>query len=383
VFAGVITKLKTVLASAAKAMREALRPRPCSIVSGLVTDLLRSRAELAVENVLLRQQLIVAGRRVKRPVFRRHERTLVTLLAAALPRWRDALLLVKPETVLRWHREGFRLLWRWKSRPKTAPAPRISSDVIELIQRMATENRLWGAERVRGELIKLGIHVAKRTVQRHMRDRRDPAPPRGQNWHTFLRNHIVWACDFLQVYDVWFRPIFAFFIVDINAKQVVHVCVTRHPTAQWTAQQIREATPFGVGPEFIIRDNDGKFGADFDRAAKGAGISVLRTAVQAPLMNSVCERLLGEIVGQLVDLSRQRVRGPLHFPDPAVAPSDDPMASGNVDDHVSDLPPGRERHLHEVDVPEVGRGLSEVVTVFEPPKVTLFERASACASPPH
>ena len=107
---------------------------------------------------------------MKRPVFRRHERTLFTLLAAALPRWRDALLLVKPETVLRWHREGFRLLWRWKSRPKKSPAPRISSDAIELIQGMATENRLWGAERVRGELIKLGIHVAKRTVRRESLD---------------------------------------------------------------------------------------------------------------------------------------------------------------------------------------------------------------------
>jgi len=290
--AGVLAKLQTVFAGVAKAIREALRPRPCSIVGGLATDMLRSRSELLTENVLLRQQLIVAARKVKRPVFRRHERTLITLLVAALPRWRDALLLVKPETVLRWHREGFRLLWRWKSRPKKAPAPRISSDVIELIQRMATENRLWGAERVRGELIKLGIHVAKRTVQRHMRDHRNPAPPRGQNWHTFLRNHTVWACDFLQVYDVWFRPIFAFFIVDINIK---HVGITRHPTGQWTAQQLREATPFGAAPQFIIRDNDGKFGADFDRAAKGAGMRVLRTAVQAPPMNSVCERFLGSV----------------------------------------------------------------------------------------
>jgi hypothetical protein len=189
VLASVIPKLQMAFAGAARVMREALRPRPCSIVGGLLTDLLRSRAELTVENILLRQQLIVAARKVKRPVLRRRERTLITLLAAALPRWRDALLLVKPETVLRWHSEGFRLLWRWKSRAMKAPTLRLSSDVIELIQRMATENRLWGAERVRGELIKLGIHVAKRTVQRHMRDRRNPAPPRGQNWHTFLRNH--------------------------------------------------------------------------------------------------------------------------------------------------------------------------------------------------
>jgi putative transposase len=300
VLAGVIAKLQTVFAGAAKTIREAPRTRPCSIVGGLAIDLLRSRAELTVENILLRQQLIVAARKVRRPVLRRRERTLITLLAAALPRWRDALLLVKPETVLRWHSEGFRLLWRWRSRPTKAPAPRISSDVVELIPRMATENRLWGAERIRGELLKLGISVAKRTVQRYMRAGHRPLPPRGQSWHACLRN-TAWACDFLQVYDVWFRPIFAFFIVDINTKRVVHLGVTRHPTAQWTAQQMREATPFGVGPDLIIRDNDGEFGADFDHAAKGAGIRVLRTAVQAPLMNSACERFLGSVRRDCLD----------------------------------------------------------------------------------
>ena len=170
---------------------------------------------------------------------------------------------------------------------------------------MAAENRLWGAERIRGELLKLGIRVAKRSVQRHLHDddRTWPRSP-GQSWRAFLRNHTVWACDFSQTYDVWFRPIFAFFIVDIvdiNTKQVVRVGVTRHPTAQWTAQQLREATPFGAGPAFLIRDNDGKFGADFDRAARGAGIRVLRTAIRAPLMNSVCERFLGSVRRECLD----------------------------------------------------------------------------------
>jgi putative transposase len=301
VFSGVIAKLRSSFSNAAKAVREALRPRPHRVVTGLAADLLRTRAELAVENILLRQHLIAASRKVKRPVFQPHERGLIALLAAALPSWRDALLLVKPETVLRWHREGFRLLWRWKSRSTKTPLSRMSSDVIELIERMATENRLWGAERIRGELLKLGIHVSKRTIQRHMRAGSRPLPPRGQNWHTFLRTHTVWACDFLQAYDVWFRPMFAFFIVDVNTKQVVRVGVTRRPTAEWTAQQMREATPFGVGPKLIIRDNDGKFGDDFDHAANGAGIRVLRTAVRAPLMNSVCERFLGSVRRECLD----------------------------------------------------------------------------------
>jgi transposase InsO family protein len=166
---------------------------------------------------------------------------------------------------------------------------------------MAAENRLWGAERIRGELLKLGVRVAKRTVQRYMRGVRPATPRGGQSWRTFLRNHTVWACDFLQTYDIWFRPIFAFFIVDVNAKRVVHVAVTRAPTQAWTAQQLRNATPFGQGPEFILRDRDDKFGAVFDRVATGAGIRVLRTAIQAPLMNSVCERFLGSVRRECLD----------------------------------------------------------------------------------
>jgi putative transposase len=249
----------------------------------------------------LRQQLIVASRRVKRPAFRPHERGLLVLLAGLLPPWRDAVLLVKPDTILRWHRQGFRLFWRYRSRRPSKQRPRLSPDLIELIRRMAVSNATWGAERIRGELLKLGIHVAKRTIQKYMRTVRPPASPRGQSWHTFLRNHTVWACDFLQTYDIWFRPMFAFFIIDINTKEVVHVGVTRGPSEKWTAQQLRNATPFGRGPQFIIRDRDDKYGADFDRVAKGVGAKVIRTAVKAPLMNSVCERFLGSVRREALD----------------------------------------------------------------------------------
>lgn len=164
---------------------------------------------------------------------------------------------------------------------------------------MASENRLWGAERIRGELLKLGLRVAKRTVQRHMRGVLPPAHRDGQRWRTFLRNHSIWACDFLQTYDVRFRPIFAFFVVDVNTKRVIHVATTQH----WTTQQLRNATAFARGalPKFIIRDNDDKFGGDFDRVAAGAGIRTLRTAIGAPLMNSVCERFLGSVRRECLD----------------------------------------------------------------------------------
>jgi hypothetical protein len=242
-----------VLAKAKSVFHEVTRPFP--LAAGSLKDLTRSRRELIAENALLRQQLIVASRKVKRPAFRSHERGLLVLLCRIVRGWRDAVLLLKPETVLRWHREGFRLFWRWKSRSPKVAEQRISDDVVALIRRMARENRLWGAERIRGELLKLGIAVAKRTIQRYLRAARPSAPPRGQSWKTFLDNHTVWACDFLQVYDVWFRPLFAFFVIDVKSREVIHVGVTRAPTERWTAQQLRNITPFGEGPQVIIRDS--------------------------------------------------------------------------------------------------------------------------------
>lgn len=280
----------------ARHAREAIRPK--SLVGGFLADMTRSREELLAENAALRLQLIVASRKVKRPQFRSVDRFLLVLAAALTRTWRDSLILVKPETVLRWHRKGFRLFWKRKSQTKI-PMARISSELAELIRRMARENRLWGAERIRGELLKLGFRVAKRTVQRHMRVDRTPGD--GQGWSTFLRNHTVWACDFLQTYDCFFRPIFAFFIVDLHAKRVVHVGVTRAPNEECTAQRLRQVTPFEECAQVLIRDRDAKFGAEFDRVAHGVGMRVVKTAVRTPDMNAVCERFLGSVRRECVD----------------------------------------------------------------------------------
>jgi transposase InsO family protein len=182
---------------------------------------------------------------------------------------------------------------------------------VQLIQTMARENRLWGAERIRGELLKLGIRVAKRTVQKYMRSARS-RPPSGQSWATFLRNHMhqIWACDFLQAYDIWFRPLFAFFIIELGSRKVVSVGVTRNPSSSWVAQQLRNATAFGVGPRFIIRDRrasryskecDDKYGGDFDRAASGVGTRVLKTPVRAPKANAFCERFMASLRRECLD----------------------------------------------------------------------------------
>lgn len=295
------TQLIATFQAAAGRMREALRDllRPTSAAAGLARDAFRTRAQLLAENALLRQQLIVARRTARRPQLTTMDRAAMVLMSAFCRTWRDATLLVSPSTVLRWHREGFRLLWKWKSKRQRAAPHRLAQSTIALIQRMARENLLWGAERIRGELLKLGIHVSKRTIQRHLRAPRPSGD--GKSWRTFLQNHTVWACDFLQLHDLCFRPIFAFFIVDVNTKRVVHVGVTRSPTRTWVAQQLRNSTPFGQGPEFIIRDRDSKFGADFDRAARGAGTRVLKCPVRSPLVNATCERFLGSVRRECLD----------------------------------------------------------------------------------
>ncbi len=272
-----------------------------SLVLGAAADLARSKPQLIAENALLRQQLIVLGRTTMRPRPSRADRVLLVLLASRVRAWRSALLIVQPATLLRWHRAGFRLFWRWRSAPRPR-RPRVPPETADLIARMARENRLWGAERIRGELRKLGIAVCKRTIQRYVRRVR-PTRPSGQTWATFLRTHArgIWACDFLQVTDLFFRPLFAFFVVELASRRVVHVGVTRFPTDAWVAQRLREATPEGTAPRFLIHDRDGKYGAAFGRVAAASGIAVLRTPLRAPRANAVCARFLGSVRRECVD----------------------------------------------------------------------------------
>jgi len=167
---------------------------------------------------------------------------------------------------------------------------------------MAAQNHLWGAERIRGELLKLGIGGGFRTIQKYMRPLRT-AGPRGQNWKNFLHTHAeqIWACDYLPVTDLLFRSLYAFFIIELHARRVIHVGVTRCPTDTWTAQQLREATAYGVGPKYLIRDNDGKFGVGFARVAKTSHIEILRTPYQAPRANAICERFLLSVRRECLD----------------------------------------------------------------------------------
>ncbi len=270
-------------------------------VLGTVVDLARSKSELVAENALLRQQLIILRRHVKRPACTKTDRMLLVLLARTVRTWKQALPIVQPDTLLRWHRQGFQLYWKYKSRAASTK-PRISPETVALIKEVARDNRLWGAERIRGELLKLGLRVCKRTIQKYMRPAR-PARPRGQNWKTLLHNQAeqIWACDFLPVTDLFFRSLFAFFIIELHARKVIHVGVTRYPTDTWTAQQLREATAYGVGPKYLIRDNDGKFGVGFAQLANTSNIEILKTPYYAPRANAICERFLGSVRRECLD----------------------------------------------------------------------------------
>ncbi len=281
--------------------RDWTKPLLTSLMLGTLHDLARSKSELVAENALLRQQLIILKRQLKRPACTRTDRILLVLLARLVRTWKQALFIVQPETLLRWHRQGFRLFWKYKS-SATSSKPKVAAETVALIQEMAVQNRLWGAERIRGELLKLGIRVCKRTIQKYIRQVHLPRP-RGQKWATFLHNHAVaiWACDFLQITDLFFRPLFAFFIIELRSRKVIHVGVTRSPTDAWTAQHLREATPYGQTPGYLIRDNDSKFGPCFARVAATSGIKVLKTPYHAPRANAICERFLLRVRRECLD----------------------------------------------------------------------------------
>ncbi len=278
-----------------------VKPTSQSLVLGTVADLTRGRSELVLENAFLRQQVIVLSREKKRPALTNKDRRLLVLLARLLPAWKEALMIVQPDTLIRWHRELFRIVWRHKSRAKPKPQPAtLPVTTVRLIWRLARDNRLWGAERIRGELLKLGIQVSKRTIQKYLK-RMPRLRPRGQTWATFVRNHAadIWACDFVQTYDVFFRDIFVFVIIELESRQVIHVNVTRSPSDAWVAQQLREATPFGQHPLYLIRDNDRKYGEHFANVA--AEIEILRTPVRAPRANAYCERFIGSLRRDCLD----------------------------------------------------------------------------------
>jgi transposase InsO family protein len=295
-----VTRLWNKLVSSVKLhIKQWTRPVTTGLVTGSLSDTTRSRVDLIAESALLRQQLIVLKRQVKRPQLTQFDRIRLVLLARFTQFWQQALHIVQPDTLLRWHRDLFRRFWRRKSRKKKRMS-RISTETIALIRQMAKENHLWGAERIRGELLKLNIKVSKYTIQKYMPKVRWPS---GQTWATFLKNHAtaIWACDFTVVHDLFFRALYLFVIIELETRRIVHIAVTRSPTDAWVAQQLREATPWGEGPKYLIHDRDNKYGKQFASVARGIGIEQLKTPYRAPKANAICERCIGSIRRECLD----------------------------------------------------------------------------------
>jgi len=271
------------------------------LISLLATlrGLARSRAALHVELLAVRHQLLVLQRsRPRRLRLVNADRWLWAWLSRSWHDWRAALVIVKPETVIAWHRQGFRLFWTWKSRQRGG-RPAVPADVRALIRTMSQNNLLWGAPRIHGELLKLGVDVSQAAVAKYMVRRSGPP---SQTWRTFLANHLeqIAAADFFVVPTATCRMLFVLVIIAHDRRRIVHVAVTAHPTAAWTAQQLREACPWDDVPRYLLHDRDTAFHA-WATTATAMGIHEVVTAVRSPWQNAYAERLIGSIRRECLD----------------------------------------------------------------------------------
>jgi transposase InsO family protein len=260
----------------------------------------RSRASLEAEIVFLRHQLNVLKRQAPaRPRLSAADRWLFVRLYRWIPSLLNAAVIVRPDTIIRWHRMGFCLYWRWKSRSRRG-RPQIPAEVRGLIGRMSLENPLWGAPRIHGEMLKLGYEIAQSTVAKYMAKR---SPGSGQTWKTFLRNHTagIGAMDFLVVPTIGFRLLFVLVILRLERRRLLSVVVTDHPTAEWIAQQITEAFPWNEAPDHLIRDRDTAYGQVVVRRLAAMGIRDHPIAPRSPWQNAYAERLIGSIRRECLD----------------------------------------------------------------------------------
>jgi len=264
--------------------------------------LLRPSSIVAAENMFLRRQLALYQERNIKP--RRTDPATRLTLAWLSQRfdWRPVLVIVQPKTLVRWHRQGFRLFWRYKSRPGR---PRIPIELRQLIREMALNNVSWGEERITNELLlKLGIRVSPRTVRKYMPERPPHGGPRGdQRWSTFVRNHApaIIACDFAVVVTATFRLFYVLMVIEHGSRRLLHCNVTEYPTAEWTLQQLREAIPCDHPYRFLIHDNDNIFSDELDKSIGNLGIKVIETPYRSPQANSICERVIGSLRREFLD----------------------------------------------------------------------------------
>ena len=268
-----------------------------SLIAGL-----RGQAALQAENVALRHQLTVLQRTqlTKRPVLKPADRCLWVWLSRLWSEWRSTLIIVLPETVIGWHRQGFRWYWTWKIRHGKAGRPQVPKQIRDLIRTISRENPIWGAPRIYSELMKLGIKVSEASVAKYMV--RSPKPP-SQTWRTFLNNHVsqLASVDFFTVHTIWFEVLFVFIVLAHDRRRVVHFNVTAHPTAEWTAQQMLEAFPFDTAPRYLMRDRDRIYGQEFRDQVTVMNIKEVLGAPRSPWQRAYVERVIGSIRRECLD----------------------------------------------------------------------------------
>ena len=260
----------------------------------------RNRAALQLEILALRHQLGVLQRSVKRPKLTPADRFLWAWLCALWNDWRSGLFFVQPSTVIGWHRKGFRLFWTWKVRCGKPGRPAVPQETRDLIRTMSRENPLWGAPRIHSELRKLGFDIGETSVSKYMiRPRRPPS----QTWRTFLENHVksMVSVDFFTVPTIRFQILYVFLVLAHERRRILHFAVTAHPTAEWTAHQLREAFPWDTAPRYLLRDRDRIFGQEFVEQVKAMGIKQVLSAPRSPWQRAYVERVIGTIRRECLD----------------------------------------------------------------------------------
>jgi len=270
------------------------------LILAILASLFKSRAELEAENLVLRQQINVLSRRMpKRPALRNIDRLLFVWLYRWFPSTIGALAIVRPETIIRWHRVGFRAYWRWRSRNRVG-RPRVPAELRALIGEMSRANPLWGAPRIHGELLKLGFELAQSTVAKYIVRRRGPP---SQGWRTFLCNHAphTTAIDMFIVPTVGFRLLYGLAIIRLERRHLAWTNVTANPTADWIARQITEAFPWDQAPQYLIRDRDASYGHAVVRRLAAMGIRDRPNAPRSPWQTGHVERLIGSIRRECLD----------------------------------------------------------------------------------
>lgn len=297
-----------------------MRPDSLLIIVRVIADFakylwlcVKPSINLASENLFLRKQLALYKERQIKPRSTDPATRITMAFLSQRFDWRDALVIVQPRTLIRWHRHSYRTLWRNKSR---AGRPAIPPELQQLIRRMANENITWGEERIANELLlKLGIALSPRTVRKYMPDRSNHQGPRGdQRWSTFLKNHAsaIVACDFCVVITANFRVLYAFVMIEHGSRRLIHTNVTANPTADWARQQIREAIPSDHQYRFLLHDRDCIFSSSFDETIKNLGIKPIKTPRKSPKANAICERVIGtlrrECLDYVIPLSERHLR---------------------------------------------------------------------------